>query len=457
MFEGGGSITAGAPMGSAESVRAVIASLALVKGEDDARRIDLIRELESLKAAAAAAQARLAVAFAESHEASQAAAGVPARERGRGVAAQVALARRDSPHRGSRHLGFARAMVHELPHTMAHLTSGRVSEWRATILCRETAVLSVDDRREVDRRLAADLPSMGDAQVGRAARGLAAQLDPESVARRASKAAAERSVSLRPAPDTMSYLSGLLPVAQGVAAYAALDRRARELTAAGDARGRGQIMADTLVERVTGQTCAEAVPVEVNLVIPVGTLMGDGDPGELVGHGPVPGSTARALLTAAGDGGAAIWLRRLFTSADGSRLLGVESTRRLFPEGLRRFLVLRDQTCRTPWCDAPIRHADHVVPAARGGPTSARNGQGLCEACNQAKEAPGWSAEMIDDGITKGGPGGRHRVRLRTPTGHAYVSMAPPLLAGRQGWAAGAARRDLSWLERSIEVRLPAA
>jgi hypothetical protein len=218
-------------------VRAFVAGLADLEGADDAQRIDLISELESLKGAASAAQARLAVAFADSQEAVQAAAEVTARERGRGVAAQIALARRESPHRGSRHLGFARAMVHEMSATMAHLTAGRVSEWRATILCRETAVLSVEDRPEVDRRLAADLPSMGDLQIERAVRGLAAALDPTAVARRASKAAAERCVTLRPAPDTMTYLSGLLPVAQGVATYAALDRRARELMAAGDERG----------------------------------------------------------------------------------------------------------------------------------------------------------------------------------------------------------------------------
>jgi hypothetical protein len=60
---------------------------------------------------------------------------VPARERGRGLGAQVALARRESPHRGSRHLGPAEALVGELPHTFEHLRAGRVSEWRATILC----------------------------------------------------------------------------------------------------------------------------------------------------------------------------------------------------------------------------------------------------------------------------------------------------------------------------------
>ena len=77
-------------------VRALVAGLAGLEGADDVQRIDLISELESLKGAASAAQARLAVAFAKSQEAVQAAGGVAARERGRGVAAQVALARRES-------------------------------------------------------------------------------------------------------------------------------------------------------------------------------------------------------------------------------------------------------------------------------------------------------------------------------------------------------------------------
>ena len=443
-----------------EDLRALVAGLARLQGADDAQRIDLLSELESLKGAASAAQARLAVAFADSQEAAQEAGGAAARERGRGVAAQIALARRESPHRGSRHLGFARAMVREMPATMAHLTAGRVSEWRATVLCRETAALSVQDRREVDRLLAADLPSMGDAQVERAARGLAAELDPASVARRASKATTERCVSLRPAPDTMTYLSGLLPVAQGVATYAALDRRARELMAAGDERGRGQIMADTLVERVTGQVTASAVPIEVNLVMPAGTLMGSTDePAEVVGHGPISAETARALLAASADSAALVWFRRVLTSLDGTRLVGLESRRRLFPEGIKRFLALRDKTCRTPWCDAPIRHADHVVGAGRDGPTIAANGQGLCVACNQAKEAPGWSAAVVDEGGAEPAGGvGPHRVRLRTPTGHAYDSTAPPVLEARRGQPPlDRPRPDFNWAEHVLEVRLAAA
>jgi 5-methylcytosine-specific restriction endonuclease McrA len=92
----------------------------------------------------------------------------------------------------------------------------------------------------------------------------------------------------------------------------------------------------------------------------------------------------------------------------------MESTGRLFTENQRLFLMLRDQTCRTPYCGAPIRHADHVVPADRGGPTSTANGQGTCEACNYAKQAPGWTQDVDVGGA----------IITRTPTGHEYRSEA---------------------------------
>ncbi|MFB0836357.1 HNH endonuclease, partial [Arthrobacter halodurans] len=85
---------------------------------------------------------------------------------------------------------------------------------------------------------------------------------------------------------------------------------------------------------------------------------------------------------------ARVWLRRLYTSPTTGQLIAMDSRARIFPEGIRRLLAARDRTCRTPWCDAPLRHHDHVVPARSGGPTSAANGEGLCEACNYAKEAP---------------------------------------------------------------------
>lgn len=454
---------AGGPALATGELRDLLQRLGGVTGEgvDDAERIDQLSLLESIKGAASAAQARVTVAFDSSQREVQAAAGVRARERGRGVAAQVALARRDSPARGSRHLGLARALTGEMPHTMEHLAAGRITEWRATIVCRETAVLDVERRREVDARLAADLPLLGDAQIAQRARAMACELDGGAVVRRRAKAESERCVTLRPAPDTMTYLTALLPVAQGVAVYAALTAAAGQAQAqaqaqgAGDARGRGQLMADTLVERVTGQATAAAVPIEIQLVMPAETLLGQGSESALApGYGALPASFARALVASCGSAGAPAWVRRLFTTPDGRDLVAMGSRRRRFSGPLRHLIELRDQTCRTPWCDAPIRHGDHVIPGRRGGATSAANGQGLCEACNYAKEAPGWYCTAVRHGPSPAEPHAPpHTVRTTTPTGHAYDSTAPPVLPTR---AARGPTAAASALERHLEQLLAA-
>ena len=105
----------------------------------------------------------------------------------------------------------------------------------------------------------------------------------------------------------------------------------------------------------------------------------------------------------------------------------MDSERRLFDGGLRRFLLARDGTCRTPWCDAPVRHVDHVVDHASGGPTNAENGQGLCVRCNHAKQAAGWRA-TADGGGDGTHPWRAHTVVLTTPTWDRYSSTAPPVL-----------------------------
>jgi hypothetical protein len=389
----------------------------------DAERIDMLSALERLKAACAAAQARVAVSLDVSQRCIHAARGLPAERQGKGVSSQVALARKESPVKGGRLLGLAKALVREMPHTMAALAAGDINEWRATIMVRETATLTAEHRAGVDAELAGRLGALGDRGIQREARKIAYRLDPGSALRRTRGARSDRTVTIRPAPDTMSYLTGFLPAEQGIAVHAALTRHADALRAAGDPRGRGQLMADTLVERVTGQSRAAATPVEIQLVMTTGTLLSqDTTPARLAGYGPVPGSLARQIVrdSANAPGPAMAWVRRLFLAPASGELIAMESKRRAFPQSLRRFLVIRDEVCRTPWCDAPVRHGDHVHRAADGGRTSAENGQGLCEACNQVKEAPGWSST-----VTRAGPSARHTVMVRTPTGHEYTSRAP--------------------------------
>nr|WP_251041464.1 HNH endonuclease signature motif containing protein [Arthrobacter sp. ISL-30] len=434
---------------SCSGVQELIASVrGLRLASDSAGLIDQLRGLEDLKSAVAGVQARIAVAFDAAQRRAQADAGVRAAEQGHGVAAQIALARRESPNRGSRLLGLAKALMTEMPHTLSALDTGQLNEWRATLLVRETACLSAADRCAIDEELSADTGTFtgaGDRAIMAAARAASYRRDPRSVTQRASHAAAERHVSLRPAPDTMTYLTALLPVAQGVAVHAALNRHADTARSEGDGRSRGQIMADALVERITG-TPNGITGVEIQLIMTDRTLFqGDSEPARLAGYGIVPAGWARALAKegqaakkgqpakevhavkddAAKAGEAAwgqeftVWLRRLYTAPGMGELVAMDSRARLFPAGLRRYLQARDDTCRTPYCDAPIRHFDHVLPWHTGGTTSLDNGAGLCEACNHTKENPGWT--------TRPSPGRQHTIEYRTPTGHTYHSTAPPL------------------------------
>jgi hypothetical protein len=415
-----------------------------------------LHELERVKAVAAAAQARITVAFQAVQQRRVQAARDRARtagtfeawqaarpDAGAGVGEQVALARRLSPWHGQRALALANRLVADLPCTLRALQSGAISEWRAVLIARATSHLSSTDQQAVDAECAADphaLTRLGDRELVRVVTAAAYRRDPHGAVARARTAETARRVWSRPAPDTMCQVGALLPVAQGVAVVAALNTAASTAAAAGDPRTRGQVMADTLVERVTGQAHAAAVPVEVQVVLTDATLLGTGpgadDPAQIPGYGSVPAGWVRDLLradTPTGPSGvqapmlsaAQVWLRRLYSTPEHDALVAMDSTRRLFDAGLRRFVIARDNTCRTPWCDAPIRHLDHVHDHADGGPTSGTNGQGLCQHCNHTKQLPDWHTEVLPGPAER-----RHEVRWRTPTALTYDGTAPPLLPG---------------------------
>jgi hypothetical protein len=207
---------------------------------DQAGLVARIGELERSKSAAAAEQARLSVELDSARRAAEAARGVPAAKRGKGLGSEIALARLASPNQGGRHLGFARALVNEMPHTLAALEAGVLTEWRATLIVRESACLSVEDRATVDEELCADqsaLEGKGDKRIEADAKAIAYRLDAQAVVDRAVIAASQRRVTVRPAPDNMAHVSVLLPMPQGVAVYATLKAAA---DTSGDDRTRGQ-------------------------------------------------------------------------------------------------------------------------------------------------------------------------------------------------------------------------
>ncbi|GAA4113697.1 HNH endonuclease signature motif containing protein [Knoellia locipacati] len=438
----------------------MVSALAEVSAEGltQAQRVAAVAALEALKGAAAAAQARLTAAAVVDREALG--------EDSRSVRADLALARRCSPTLADQHVGVARALVDELPCTMAALTRGEISERRATIVVRETACLSLEHRGEVDRRLAGVIGTLGDTALAAAARRAGAALDAESLAQRHRRAVASRRVSVRPAADGMAWLSVLGPMKDVIGAHLALTREegrrhvidpdlpadqweAAAAAARADVRGRGAWLADRALELLSGRAPGQPQPVEVSLVMTDRVLLpaafGGAAPADdcatIPGWGPVPGAQARAAVAdGLADPDAFVWLRRLFTDPTGRDLVALDSQRRRFHGGLRRFLELRDPTCRIPWCDAPAVQSDHVVRAADGGATSGVNGAGMCQRHNLVKEEPGWHLRVTSTGLDDTGldgdglaDTGPHAIRITTPTGHTYDSTAPPILG--HGWS----------------------
>ncbi|MEE6287833.1 DUF222 domain-containing protein [Georgenia sp. MJ173] len=441
----------------AASLQQTLAGVALdptgvVTGLTEAEHLDVVRALEDVKAATAAAQAVLVTSFERVRRDREKDEGVRAARRGKGVSAEIALARRLSPHRAGRELALARKIVAGMPRTLAAMRTGALSERRAGLLAAETEAMDATERTTLDEQVCTDparFATWGDKRLTAEARRAAYELSPDAAAERTTKAAKDRRVTLRPAAHGMAYLSALLPAAQALTCHSTLTRAADSAIATGDPRGRGQLMADTLIGYVTGQFDSPAVPVQVQLVMTDHALLNDSnDPAVLPGYGTVPAPWARDLIARAlaTDRPTGVWLRQLFTHPTTGQLVAMTSRARTAPAGLATFITLRDgATCRTAWCDAPVRHIDHVVPHARGGPTTAPNLQGLCERCNYIKELPGWQARLdgalgrlpgtapptphpigATGAIGTGSSGTWPAVITTTPTATSYTTRPPP-------------------------------
>ena len=237
----------------------------------------------------------------------------------------------------------------------------------------------------------------------------------------------------------MTWLTALPPVKDGVACFAALKAQA-DATATPE-HPRGHVMADTLVERITGRTPTDGVEIQVNLILPLDALTGD-TPADLPGYGPIPADLARKWITDHPEQAAKI--RRLFAYPSTGDLVGMESTSRCYTGLLAEFIKLRDRTCRTPYCDAPIAHTDHIVSHTRGGATSERNGQGLCARCNYDKEHP--------DHLVSGDAGETY-----TLTGGLTTSSRPPAPPGHPPPTRSPISRTLMDIEFKQRTTAPAA
>jgi 5-methylcytosine-specific restriction endonuclease McrA len=161
------------------------------------------------------------------------------------------------------------------------------------------------------------------------------------------------------------------------------DRIFREARQAGRREPRAAYAADALVALATDGPCK---PVEFQVVTDRALIENGhtkaGERCEIPGIGPVPVTTARALLN---DARVTVMLR------DGDDITAVSSPKRTIPAKLRRALTARYPTCGVKSCaNDQFLEIDHVVPLAEGGRTELANAWRICSHHHVLKTYFGW-------------------------------------------------------------------
>ncbi len=348
------------------------------------------------------------------------------------TAAELADARRVGVWTAHHHMADCARLVEAMPRVMDKLDTGAISLAAARSAVAEIHPLHPAALPLADEVIADEIDTVLPGRVRAMARTRVLEIDPDAAREAAIQARSDRSVSANIDTATaMGALTAQLPAEQVVACWNALDHHARCLRADGDNRTVSQLMADTLVERVTGQARADDVAVAVNVVMNTSTLFGADDaPAQLDQLGPLPAAYAREL--AAGD---RAWLRRWFTDPADATVATIDTRMRRFTGAVRELVKARDRRCRGIGCDAVIRDADHLQDHSRGGRTGAGNGAGLCQRCHHLEDHPQMSVEpVVDDDPwlcrTRNAESGAAAALLRwtTPIGRTIATQARPAL-----------------------------
>lgn len=420
--------------------------------------------IDHLRASLSAAEATWQVLAEQRIRRDDAAQGMHPDQQGRGAGQEIALARRISPAASSFSLARARRLVRDLPGTMDQLWSGAVTDQQASAVAGALDGADPETCRRIDEQIR-EHPEMlhgkGRRRLDSEIRALVQQLEPGSSRDRAERAARARHVSMTPLEDGMARITATLRAIDATAMMQSLRTRAESQRAAGAKTAASALEADLLVEDVlrgaqesphasegSDRSPRPRPGLEVGIVLTDTALLDredDADTARLEGYGTIPAHIVRDTLQGRPpghlrhdedehpDNEVTAFFRRLYTAPRTGELIAMESRARAFPTGLARMLRWRDTTCRTPWCNATIRHNDHAVPHHRGGPTSFANGQGLCARCNLQKEHGLWVLTPLqrgeDDRSSECSDSPPGTWVWSSPHGATGLSPTPPLIA----------------------------
>ncbi|MGN6272069.1 MAG: DUF222 domain-containing protein [Protaetiibacter sp.] len=384
--------------------------------------LDRVVALQAQIDALSAARAEALVAFEEAFTVAYPPNAPALRERA--LNAEAACALRMPERSIQRLLGEARMLIRELPATLAALAEGRFSYRHAQVLIDETAGLESGDRAAVERLALAAAGTTTVSQFRTRVRKLREKRAPESMTRRVREAHEQRELTLEPTRDGMAFLTLYTGVVEATAVYDRATAAAARATADGDPRTLTQLRVDLAIDALlerdstlglsrTQLELMDLEPAEAALVqeaelgpftgivptvvvtVPVQTLLGGSEPGTLEGIGPIDAATARKLTAHAPS------LYRLLTDPETGAALSMSRTSYRIPEPLRRWLRLRDETCRFPMCRIRAGRCDidHTRDWLYDGHTDHGNLAHLSRGHHTLKHHGGWQVKQIRPGV----------------------------------------------------------
>ena len=241
------------------------------------------------------------------------------------------------------------------------------------------------------------------------------RLHPISLTERHAEAVKGRRVWRENDRDGMAWLGVQLTAPDAETGWQRIDAAARHLAdQPGETRTLDQLRADVIADMLTGRLDPATAPrVEVGVLIPMMTLLGlSEEPATLDGYGPIDADTARRLTAHAPS------FHRILTHPVTSTILDVDRASYRPPADLKRWLALRDGTCRFFGCGRPARHCDidHTTGWAQGGTTSATNLAHLSKRHHTLKDQSRWKVEQHPGGI----------LTWTSPTGAIRTTDPPP-------------------------------
>ncbi|ANP72918.1 HNH endonuclease signature motif containing protein [Cryobacterium arcticum] len=327
----------------------------------------------------------------------------------RTVTSEVACALRLAERTAENLIGESAMFAGPMRATLTAMGAGEISYRHGQVLMEQLSFVPFEEAAELEAEL---LPAAKDLTAGKLrvkARRLRERRHPETLTTRAAAAVAERGIWWEGRPDGMGTLTWYGTAQQTQAAHDRLIRiaeatrvheRADESIPEGQRRTIGQICADALadlvLDGVTPSGTGGGIQGQVLVTVPVFTAMGTSDkPGFLDGYGPIPADAAREIAAGAPS------FARLLTHPETGAVLSVGKDRYTVPADLRRWLRLRDGTCRFPGCTRPATRSDidHTTAWEAGGPTDYDNLAHLCAPHHRLKHQTLWSVVQEPGGV----------------------------------------------------------